>query len=422
VILPSASGVRHGAPPRTRRSGRGVGLHDAGNLSDMIRLLRRAAPWALGVALVALTGPAPAGAQVALSPEQLAGQRVVYAFQGTSPPPGLVARIRRGEAGAVILFGGNVASADRARRLIARMQAIPRPRGLRAPLIVSVDQEGGAVTRLPGGPDVSAAEVGESGDEAEAEAMGRTAGRALVDVGANVNLAPVADVPRAGSVIERQDRAFGRDPDLVARMSAAYLDGLWLAGVAGAAKHFPGLGPAPVSTDDAPVTVGVESGELRAFDGRPYRLLIERGVPLVMLATAIYPALDDLPAALSPAIVQDELRQGYGFGGVTVSDALDTPALAPHGTEAQTAVAAAAAGTDLLIYAGGYPVGDRAAAGVAAALRSAGLSTDEAERALGRVMALRFALAQPGGLQGLGAGDDGWATMQAGRALTGLAW
>ena len=78
---------------------------------------------------------------------QLAGQRVVYGFAGTTLPPALVARIRRGEAGAVILLGSNAPSDAAARALIARLQAIPRPAGLDRPLLVMIDQEGGPVRR-----------------------------------------------------------------------------------------------------------------------------------------------------------------------------------------------------------------------------------------------------------------------------------
>ena len=121
----------------------------------------------------------------------------------------------------------------------------------------------------------------------------------------------------------------------------------------------------------------------------PFAVLIRRGVPLVMLGTAVYPALDPAsPAALSRRIATGELRRRLGFRGVAVTDALDTPALAPVGGPGAVAVRAAAAGSDLVMYTG---LGNGVAA--ARALRSAIGSDPRAraasEAAVARVIALR---------------------------------
>ena len=153
--------------------------------------------------------PAPAPAAAALGPAQLAGQRRVFGFSGTEPPPALVRRIRRGEAGAVVLFSANVPSPSAARSLVARLQAVPRPPALDVPLLVMIDQEGGLVRRLDGPPTRRASEIGQAGPAA-ARAAGRATGRFLAGVGVNVDLAPVADVARPGSFLEDTGRAFGQ--------------------------------------------------------------------------------------------------------------------------------------------------------------------------------------------------------------------
>jgi len=112
-------------------------------------------------------------------------------------------------------------------------------------------------------------------------------------------------------------------------------------------------------------------------------------VPMVMLGTAIYPALDPgVPAALSRPIAADLLRTELGFTGVTVSDALDTPALAPVGGTGAVAVRAASAGSDLLIHTG-YAAGTASAAAIARGLRRGTLSRPQAQAAVGRILALR---------------------------------
>ncbi len=354
----------------------------------------------LGVAgaLVALTlAGAAAGAPPAsvaptrlaeLTPAQLAGQRMVFGFPGTRPPADLVRRIRRGEAGAVILLGGNTPTRAAARDLVRRLQAIRRPAALDEPLLVMIDQEGGLVRRLDGPPTRSAERMGADG-VAATRAAGRATGRLLAGVGVNLDLAPVADVARPGSALARDGRVFGTAPGRVASVTVAFAAGLRDAGVAAAAKHFPGIGAATVSTDVAPVRIRLGVEELRRVDLRPFRALIAHDVPVVMLGTAVYPALDPgRPAALSRAISTDLLRDELGFGGVTVTDALDTPALAPVGGPGTVAVRAAGAGSDLLIHTG-YAPGVTAAGAVSREIRRGTLDRAEAEAAVARVLQLR---------------------------------
>ncbi|MDQ3936264.1 MAG: beta-N-acetylhexosaminidase, partial [Actinomycetota bacterium] len=153
-----------------------------------------------GAALAIASAPASApeheaatdGAQLAgalPTPAQLAGQRIVYGFDGTRPPRDLLRRIRRGEAAGVILFARNIRSHTQVRAMNAAFQRW-RPPGA-PPLLVMADQEGGIVKRLAGAPRRSAAELGRIGSESLALAEGRNTARNLRDVGINVDLAPV---------------------------------------------------------------------------------------------------------------------------------------------------------------------------------------------------------------------------------------
>ncbi len=313
---------------------------------------------------------------------------MVVGFPGTRPSAGLVRRIRRGEVGAVILLGSNVPTREAARALIARLQAIPRPDAVDEPLLVMIDQEGGRVRRLAGPPARTAAQIGAAGPRA-ARATGRATGRLLAGVGVNVDLAPVVDVARPGSALARDGRIFGRSPGRVAGVGVSFAAGLRDAGVAAAAKHFPGIGAATVSTDVAPVRIRLSDAQLRRVDLLPFRAMVAHDVPLVMLGTAIYPALDPgRPAALSRTISTGLLRGELGFEGVTVTDALDTPALDPVGGPGTVAVRAAAAGSDLLIHTG-YAPGVTAASALAREIRRGTLPRAEAEAAVARVLALR---------------------------------
>ncbi|MGI8631516.1 MAG: glycoside hydrolase family 3 N-terminal domain-containing protein [Solirubrobacterales bacterium] len=332
------------------------------------------------------TGPA------GLSASQLAGQQVAFAWAGPDPPPGLERRIRQGRAGAVILFARNVDPVASVRARIRRLQDLPRPNDLRAPLLVLVDQEGGPVRRVPGGPVQSAATVGRSGGTSQARAAGRTAAGALRSVGANVDLAPVADVARAGSAMQREGRAFGGNRSVVSRQAGAFVAGVRSRGVATAAKHFPGFGAAPVNTDVQAQRIGLSRDELRSVDMGAFRGPLREGTEMVMLSTAVYPAFDDRPAALSRRIIETELRERLGFDGVTVTDALDTPALAAFGGPSRAAVRAASAGSDLLVLANTYEAGARAAEALARRLRASQGARRRSQKAVGRILALREGL------------------------------
>ena len=334
---------------------------------------------------------------LSLTVRQLAGQRVVYSYPGLTPPRRLLVAIRAGEAAGVILFAENIASRAQVRRVIARLQKAATRSPIEEPLLVMIDQEGGYVRRLPGEPVSSQKTIGLSADPvAAARAAGRDAGLNLRGVGVNVNLGPVLDVARAeGGFIDDARRSYGTDPALVGRLGAAFVESQQRTGVAATAKHFPGLGAAAsfANTDHGPATIRVPLSTLRAVDEAPYRPAIDAGLRLVMVSWAVYPALDDRPAGLSPVVIERELRERLGFRGVTVTDSLGVAGLRGHGPIEDRAILATEAGMDLLLCAGRkLSEGTRAVDALARALEKDRLDRPAFLAAVRRVQALRSAL------------------------------
>jgi beta-N-acetylhexosaminidase len=346
------------------------------------------------------TGPQPTPLP-RLSPQQMAGQRVIYSYGGLQPPATLLRLIRHGEVGGVIFFGPNVSSLPQLAHVIAELdRANASPLNpVRAPLLLMTDQEGGLVRRLPGAPLLSERQIGESADPAAAAASaGSGAGLNLRGVGINVNLAPVLDVYRQpGDFDDQFQRSYSMNPAVVAELGADFISAQQGEGVAATAKHFPGLGAAAQQqdTDLRPVTLTVPLATLRAVDELPYRAAITAGVQLVMVSWAVYPALDPgRPAGLSPAIVGGELRQRLGFTGVTITDALEAGALRAYGTFGHRALLAAEAGMDLILCSGqDVAEGEQAAAGLEAGYGDGQLGQPAFLAALQRVLALRASLA-----------------------------
>jgi beta-N-acetylhexosaminidase len=333
--------------------------------------------------------PQPSVAET-LSPKQLAGERIVVGLPGTSISPALHEAIAEGRVAGVVLFAGNIPDRAAGKRLIARLQAIHRPPKLRDPLLIMTDQEGGLVKRLGGAPTASAEEMGERGAAFSAR-QGRRTAADLRRIGINVDLAPVLDVGRPGGVIAETDRSFGSTAARVSATAGAFAEALQAGGVVATGKHFPGFGAARENTDFAVEEVDLSKRELRAVDEKPYAAFEAAGGEMVMLSTAIYPAFSDDPAAFTRSIATGELRRRLGFEGVTITDALETPAVAHFGGTAQVAVAGARAGVDLVLF-GRLGPAEKARKALAAKLRGGGLDREEFEQGAQRVLDLRAGL------------------------------
>jgi beta-N-acetylhexosaminidase len=348
-----------------------------------------AGAFAFGVALGDGSAPTPSAAST-MSAKQLAGERLVIGFPGGRPPAAVVTAIREGRVAGVVLFAENFPSRAAGRRTIAALQAIPRPAGLRDPLLVMTDQEGGLVKRLAGAPSVSAAQMGARGPAFSRQQGARTAAN-LRNAGVNVDLAPVLDVARPGSDTEATERGFGASAAAVTATAIPFAAALQEGSVAATAKHFPGLGSARQNTDVAVQRVELPKATLRSVDEAPYRGFVGIQGSMVMISSAIYPALSSRPAAFSREIATGELRDRLGFEGVSITDALGSVAVGSFGGPAESAVAAARAGTDLLLFTD-YRAGLRAEESLLRGLRSGSLDRAGFEASAGRVLRLRHAL------------------------------
>jgi beta-N-acetylhexosaminidase len=349
-----------------------------------------AGAFALGAAM----GDGPAAhpeLAATLSAPRLAGERIVAGFGGTDISPGLETAIREGRVAGVVLFADNFPSRAAGQQLISRLQAIRRPAALRDPLLVMIDQEGGLVKRVDGAPTASAQEMGERGGAFSREQGRRTAAN-LRDLGVNVDLAPVLDVARPGGTIAATERGFGATARQVAATAIPFAAGLQQGGVAATAKHFPGLGAAAENTDFAVQHVGLSKQALREVDEAPYRDFVASDGDLVMLSTAIYPALSPDPAAFARPIASGELRTRLGFAGVSITDALDSVAVRAFGGPAKAGIAAARAGTDLLLFTELAPA-EAAWRALVAKLRAGSLEREGFETSAQRVLDLRGELA-----------------------------
>jgi beta-N-acetylhexosaminidase len=285
---------------------------------------------------------------VAIDPglRRLALRTLLPAFRGHTVPPWVIDLIGAG-VGGFIIFGYNIVDQAQLTALTGEL------RTARPDLLLSIDEEGGDVTRLAhlsGSPYPGNAALGAVNDIVLTEAIYRAIGLDLLAAGFNLNLAPTVDVNSSDDNPIIGTRAFGADPARVAAHAAAAVTGLQSVGVAACAKHFPGHGATSTDSHLELPTVDVPVELLRERDLAPFAAVIKAGTQAVMTAHIRVPVLTgDLPATLSRAAMFDLLRREMGFAGVVVTDALEMRGVAePAGGTAKAAARALAAGNDLL--------------------------------------------------------------------------
>jgi len=259
--------------------------------------------------------------------------------------------LREPATGGVILFSRNFESANQVADLVTEIRALRRP-----PLLIAVDHEGGRVQRFREGftaiPPMR--RIGQEYDRdpdaglQAARDAGWIVGSELRSVGIDLSFAPCVDLDWGVSEIIG-DRAFHRNPEVVADLAGAYSRGLRSAGMSAVAKHFPGHGAVVA---DSHLKLPVDRREYGQIldDMRPYeRLISSSTIAGVMLAHIVYQSLDAEPAGFSRYWIQQELRARLGFGGAVFCDDLSMKATRDYGSMPRRAKRALEAGCDMVL-------------------------------------------------------------------------
>lgn len=337
----------------------------------------------------------PLGSTTALPVDldEAAHRCLVAGFDGTAGVPDTLKELIDRGLGGVILFTRNVRDAEQVRRLTDELRAI------RPDLLVAIDNEGGGIGHLvrTGAPEVPGSYALGVVDDTNltARCADALAGH-LATLGISVSYAPVADLQHRPDNPIVRTRSFGADPELAARHLRAWITATEARGIASCAKHFPGHGGTVTDSHHGMAVDPRPYDELRA-DLEPFRAAVAAGVPMLMSAHVVFPALDpNRPATLSRRVVGDLLRHDLGFDGVLVTDALEMKAIADQYGEAAGARIALAAGADQVIVAvADLDVTLACRDAVLDALRTGVLARERIEEAAGRVRRLAARYATP---------------------------
>ncbi|HEX9154160.1 MAG TPA: glycoside hydrolase family 3 protein, partial [Nitrospira sp.] len=241
-------------------------------------------------------------ARIELTSREKIGQLLMVGFMGTSVTPELASFIKEYKPGGVILFSRNLESVGQIVELTNDLQRCSP----RSPLLISIDQEGGRVSRLPKGFTIfpPCELLGRCNSSELAYAAAATIAKELKAVGVNMNMAPVLDVNSNPDNPVIGDRAFGSTPDVVSEMALVTAAGLQDHKVVACGKHFPGHGDTNADSHKELPVVQASRERLEVVEFPPFRRAVTAGIATMMTAHVLYKALDDqLPATLSSAVI-----------------------------------------------------------------------------------------------------------------------
>lgn len=334
--------------------------------------------------------------------EEKAGQMLMPDFRTwkgknvTEMLPEIEQLVKKYHLGGVILFRENVVTTEQTATLVSQYKEAAEKYGL----LMTIDQEGGIVTRLQSGTDMPGnMALGAARSPEISYNVGNAIGEELASLGINMNFAPVMDVNNNPDNPVIGVRSFGEDPQLVADLGVAYTKGLQEAGVAATAKHFPGHGDTAVDSHLGLPEVPHDKERLKEVELYPFQKAMEAGIDAIMTAHVTFPKIDGtkaisqktgeeiaIPATLSYKVLTELMREEMGYEGVITTDAMNMKAIADHFGPVDAAIRAVKAGTDIVLM----PVGlEEVATGLLDAVKNGEISEDRIEASVKRILTLK---------------------------------
>lgn len=325
-----------------------------------------------------------------LTLEEKIGQMILAGVQGTTLDNQTKQMITDQKVGGIIFYANNVSTLEGTAKFVQSIKEVNQSNPV--PIFMSVDQEGGKVSRMPDTVESipSSRKVGETKDNALAETMGQLLARQVQLAGFNVDFAPVLDVNSNPKNPVIGDRSFGSSAELVSRMGIAEMKGLRSEGIIPVVKHFPGHGDTSVDSHlDLPVVNKTEK-QLAKLEWIPFQAAVKEQVEAVMVAHILFPKLDpDHPASLSDVIIGEHLRGKFNYDGVVITDDLSMGAIAKNYKLDEAALATVKAGSDILLVAHSYESAKTIFDTLISAVKSGKITESRIDESVYRILALK---------------------------------
>jgi len=258
--------------------------------------------------------------------EEKIGQLLIVGFPQDTDKEAIIKYIDDFKVSGFILFNRNYKDFDSLYQLVNDLKernSLKNP----LPLFISIDEEGGTVSRLPKGGThfPNAQQIGKAEDPMLAQRAGEVIGRELKASGINLNFAPVLDIVASDENKLLIKRSYGNNAETVSSNGASFINGLHSTGVIATPKHFPGHGDTEIDSHGKLPVINVDKNTLQSRELLPFKAAIHAGLDAIMIGHLSFPMLDPsgLPATMSEYFLTDLLRKELGFTGIAISDDIE---------------------------------------------------------------------------------------------------
>ena len=324
-----------------------------------------------------------------MSLDEKIGQMILAGISGTTMDTNTQNIISQYKVGGIIFYKDNLVNPGQTVQLVNQMKS---ENDSNLPLLLSVDQEGGRVTRLPGGlvnfpPNH---QIGAVNNPEFSYKVGTILGKELKAFGLNLNFAPVLDVNSNPNNPVIGDRSFGNNPEIVSKLGIQTMKGMQSQNIIPTIKHFPGHGDTSVDSHLELPIVNKSLEELKKLELIPFERAIENGADVVMVAHILLPKLDGkYPASMSKVVMTDMLRGQLGFNGVIMTDDMTMGAITDHFDIGRAAVESIKSGSDIILVGHGYNNVVQIISSLKTAVQNGEISEQRINESVARIMALK---------------------------------
>lgn len=320
------------------------------------------------------------------------GQLLIFGLEGYELDEETRAMIDQYKLAGIILFQRNIEDSNQLLTLVNQLKEANSD--YKIPLFISIDEEGGRVSRLPdeieGLPSHQV--VGNSNSEANAWQLGTLLGAKVKAFGINMDFAPVLDINSNPENTVIGDRAFGSDAGLVSRLGVQSMKAMQGEGIIPVVKHFPGHGDTLKDSHvELPiVSYGLE--RLQAVELKPFKEAIASGADAVMVAHLLVTEIDaENPASLSKSVITNLLRESLGFSGVVISDDMTMGAIVNKQSVGEASIQFILAGGDIALICHGVDKQKDVIEALQLAVESGRLSERRLDESVYRILSLKRA-------------------------------
>lgn len=320
--------------------------------------------------------------------EEKIGQMLLVGFNGTSINEELNTLVEDEKVGGLILFKGNIETSSQLKSLVEDIKKLDAS----VPLFISIDEEGGRVSRLPDDTNKfpSASEIGAKDDEGYSYENGIKMGKVLSNYGINMDFAPVLDIYSNNKNTVIGDRAFGNNEEIVSTMGIAMMKGLQDENIIDCVKHFPGHGDTEVDSHVGLPIVYKNLEELEKFEFIPFKKAIESNCDVVMVSHIVLNEIDSKnPSSLSKTVISGLLRENLGFDKVVITDDMNMSAITNTISVEKASIESIKAGSDIILIGGGLDTITSVIREIESAIKNGDLSEDRIDESVYRILELK---------------------------------